>query len=129
MIVDRGSLAVRPLADRLLVDGGGAVVNSLPRGPVTWSNELVAHVLEFKVSAPVASLDGVAGAIHASAREANRLLEGHGARLLGGGMHPWFDPARETASSTIASAMIAGLSVMIASPSTEPPTLPAHAVL
>ena len=96
MIVDRGSLAVRPLADRLLVDGGGAVVNSLPRGPVTWSNELVAHVLEFKVSAPVASLDGVAGAIHASAREANRLLEGHGARLLGGGMHPWFDPARET---------------------------------
>lgn len=96
MIVDRASLDVRPLADRLLRNDRGAIVNSLRRGPVTWSNELVAHVLEFKVSEPVAALDGVAAALHASMRLADEMLGRHGARLLGTGMHPWFDPGCET---------------------------------
>lgn len=96
MIVDRATLAVRPIADAVLRDAEGQVANSVPRGALAWSNELVLHVLEFKTADPVISLEGLGEAFHASMREANRLLAPHGARLVGTAMHPWFDPDTET---------------------------------
>lgn len=98
MIVDRASLDVRPLADRLLraMSGGEEWVEDVEDGPIGMSNELVNHVLEFKTNGPVASLAGVAEAFHAQMRAADAVLAEHGARLLPGGMHPWMDPARET---------------------------------
>ncbi|MCB1063165.1 MAG: glutamate--cysteine ligase [Verrucomicrobiae bacterium] len=96
MIVDRETLDVRPLADQLLLDEKGNIVNSVNHGDITWSNELVSHVLELKTSEPTSSLDGWSERFHQSMQEADRQLSAFGAGLLGGGMHPWFDPERET---------------------------------
>ncbi|MDX2198682.1 MAG: glutamate-cysteine ligase family protein [Phycisphaerae bacterium] len=91
MIVDCETLAVRPIADRLLGTGG-----DVEFGDVTWSNELVAHVIELKTAEPAKSLDGVAERFRTSIREINKRLAPHGAMLLGTGMHPTMDPLRET---------------------------------
>jgi gamma-glutamyl:cysteine ligase YbdK (ATP-grasp superfamily) len=98
MIVDRRTLAVRPLADLLLRDAAGAPdwVDDVERGAIAWSNEIVAHLVELKTNGPAASLAGLDRAFHADVREANRLLEAHGATLLGLAAHPLMDPATET---------------------------------
>ena len=98
MIVDRRTLTVRPIADLLLRDaaGGPDWVDDVERGAIAWSNEIVAHLVELKTNGPAASLDGLHLAFHADVREANRLLAAHDAMLLGGGTHPFMDPASET---------------------------------
>jgi glutamate---cysteine ligase / carboxylate-amine ligase len=98
MIVDRETLAVRPIADLLLRDanGGEAWVEDLERGPIAWSNEIVAHLVEFKTNGPAGSLAGLDAKFHADVLEANRLLAAHHAMLLGTGAHPLMDPAAET---------------------------------
>ncbi len=96
MIVDRETLAANPLADRLLVDAAGQVVNEIEHGKLAWSNELVAHVVELKTNGPSAGLDGLAGHFHADVRNINQALSGHGACLLPTAMHPLFDPLLET---------------------------------
>jgi gamma-glutamyl:cysteine ligase YbdK (ATP-grasp superfamily) len=98
MIVDRTSLAVRPIADLLLreASGGGQWVEDVERGAIAWSNEIVAHLVELKTNGPAPSLDGLSGLFHGDVLEANRLLARHGAMLLGGGAHPLMDPATET---------------------------------
>lgn len=98
MLVDRESLAVRPVADVLLRDAAGseAWVQDVERGPIAWSNEIVAHLVELKTNGPASRLDGLGAAFHTDVLEANRLLAPYGAMLLGGGAHPLMDPAQET---------------------------------
>jgi gamma-glutamyl:cysteine ligase YbdK (ATP-grasp superfamily) len=98
MIVDRASLAVRPIADLLLreASGGPDWVDDVERGAIAWSNEIAAHLVELKTNGPAADLAGLDALFHADVIEANRLLEKHGAMLLGGGAHPLMDPATET---------------------------------
>lgn len=96
MFVDAESLDVRPWAERVLVDEAGQIVSDLDWGPVAWSNELVAHVVELKTAQPAATLAGLGARFHHSVRELNARLAPHGARLLPTAMHPWMDPARET---------------------------------
>lgn len=101
MIVDRESLDVRPVADVLLREAAGGddwvSDHDPPDGEgIGWSNELVSHVIELKTVEPVDRLDGVAARFQEQANEVNRRLEGLGARLLPGPMHPWMDPLTET---------------------------------
>ena len=96
MIVDRDSLAVRPIADRLICAAAGACRNEIQRGSAAWSNEIALHLIEIKTNGPVVSLKGLDEVFLESVREANRLLEGEGAALLGSGMHPFMSPERET---------------------------------
>lgn len=99
MIVDARTYAVRPIADELIHAASGSFECEIERpGGVSWSNELVNHVVEFKTTAPVGDLvaSGAAEAFGASVREANALLAPLGARLMGAGMHPFMDPAAET---------------------------------
>lgn len=108
MIVDRETLGVRPVADELLrraaaLPGARADDDDAPGWPgtvefedITWSNELVLHVIEFKTTAPARSLSGVAGAFRAHAARANALLADMGCMLLPTGMHPLMDPLAET---------------------------------
>jgi gamma-glutamyl:cysteine ligase YbdK (ATP-grasp superfamily) len=98
MIVDRQSLAVRPIADLLLreASGGDQWVEDVARGPIAWSNEIVAHLVELKTNGPAPALAGLGALFHGDVLEANRLLARHGAMLLGGGAHPLMDPAAET---------------------------------
>jgi hypothetical protein len=94
MIVDAGTLDVRPLADEVLRAEGGAF-DDVERGSIAWSNELVLHVLEMKTNGPAATFAGLAAHFEENVARLHALLAPHGARLLGGGMHPWMDPARE----------------------------------
>jgi len=106
MIVDRGTLSVRPIADQLLraaAERQGAVLSpeefpeDVDFGDIAWSNELQAHVIEMKTSEPIAiaDLDRSARAFQESVGVANELLAPMGAALLPSGMHPLMDPHRE----------------------------------
>lgn len=93
MIVDDESLAVRPIADRLLAQAaGGEIRSEVERGAIAWSNELALHLVELKTNGPAPSLRGLDTAFQADVDEANRMLAPDGARLLPGAMHPWMDP-------------------------------------
>jgi gamma-glutamyl:cysteine ligase YbdK (ATP-grasp superfamily) len=97
-IVDRETLAVRPIADRLLAAAAGAGPESeVERGALAWSNELALHQIELKTNGPAPGLEGLAEAFGAGVAEANALLAPMGARLMPTGMHPWMDPAAELA--------------------------------
>ncbi|GIZ53741.1 carboxylate-amine ligase [Noviherbaspirillum aridicola] len=93
MIVDRETLAVRPLADRLLDrEGTGGPAG----GALGWSNELVLHVIEVKNLRPAASLDTLPAAFQREVDEINARLAPLGACLMPGAMHPRMDPRVET---------------------------------
>ena len=97
MIVDRETLAVLPVADKLLAAAAGRPdAADVELGELDWSNELVNHVLEMKVSAPAKSLSGLAAAFAAGVAKANSLLEPLGGRLMPTGAHPLMNPDRET---------------------------------
>jgi gamma-glutamyl:cysteine ligase YbdK (ATP-grasp superfamily) len=103
IIVDRRTLAVLPLADRLLAAAqasGGAPLPEVPaseleRGALAWSNELALHLIELKTNGPARGLAGLADAFQTGVRDANDLLLPLGARLMPTAMHPWMDPASE----------------------------------
>jgi carboxylate-amine ligase len=96
MIVDRSSLAVRPIADELLRDMAGEYVDDIERGEFGWSNELVCHVIELKTNGPAPSLAGLADGFHEQVRFINDRLRPMGAMLLGTGAHPLMEPERDT---------------------------------
>ncbi len=100
MIVDRTTLGVRPIADRLIAAGtpvAGRPASETPeceieRGALAWSNELALHLIELKTNGPAPGIAGLAAAFQTGVREANDLLLPLGARLMPTGMHPWMDP-------------------------------------
>ena len=95
ILVQRDGLAVLPAADALLEAAAGGPTDEVARGDMTWSNELVLHLVEFKVTDPVADLAGTELRFAEQVRDANRLLAPLGGRLMPGGAHPWMDPDRE----------------------------------
>jgi glutamate---cysteine ligase / carboxylate-amine ligase len=95
MIVDRSTMAVRPIVDELLKHFAGSYVADHADGSVEWSNELALHVFELKNAQPVKSLVGVVTDFRRSLARLDQALAGMGARLLSGGMHPTMDPRRE----------------------------------
>ena len=92
MIVDRASLAVRPLADRLL----HALADAGLPPHVGWSNELACHVVEIKNADPVSDLASLPAGFRDAIAAANAILSAEAARLMPTAMHPWMDPRRET---------------------------------
>ena len=128
MIVDRQTLAVRPITDQVLhaVTGRGGYrhrfrgrkrCQSQPPERVqapfsrtkavpapadadvdglTWSNELVLHVIELKTAAPAPRLAGLAEQFQQGVRRVNGILAPLGALLMPSAMHPWMDPHTET---------------------------------
>jgi gamma-glutamyl:cysteine ligase YbdK (ATP-grasp superfamily) len=95
MIVDARTLAVRPIADRLLAAAGSEDGSDVERGDAAWSNELALHVVEIKTNGPVPRLTGVAALMQAQVREIDGLLAPLGARLMPSAMHPFMDPHTE----------------------------------
>jgi gamma-glutamyl:cysteine ligase YbdK (ATP-grasp superfamily) len=98
MLVDRTTLDVLPIADRVLQEASGASdpVNDYRRGELRWSNGLGLHVLELKSEQPTNDLGKLARQLQDEAVAMNERLAGKSARLLPGGMHPWMNPAKET---------------------------------
>ena len=56
MLVDVQTLAVAPIADRVLATAAGEPCSAIEVGPIAWSNELALHVIEVKTNGPVAEL-------------------------------------------------------------------------
>ena len=56
MIVDRASLDVMPVTDRLIEAESGLIQSEIDLGKISWSNELALHVVELKTTAPEADL-------------------------------------------------------------------------
>ena len=96
MIVGQHDLNVAPIADVLLAEAVGEPAADFEDGPVTWSNELVAHVIELKTGKPAASFEGWTQRFQESVEHVNRRLAAHGAKLLPTAMHPWMNPDQET---------------------------------
>lgn len=98
MIVDRRSLDVLGVADELLraASGGDAYVGDFEHGDITWSNELVTHVVELKTTDPAPALLPLPEAFQREIAEINRRLEPLSGCLMPTAMHPWMDPHRQT---------------------------------
>lgn len=96
MVVDRVSLDVVPLVDKVFKEVVGESVADIEHEDITWSNELVNHVLELKVTEPVSELESLEKIFHKHILKLNELLASHQAMLLGTAMHPWMNPLVET---------------------------------
>lgn len=96
MIVDAARLAVAPLADRALAAEAGRIAADVEFDDVSWSNELVLHVIELKTTGPVAALDGLTKRFAVHVARINAHLAPLGARLMPTAMHPWMAPRTET---------------------------------
>ena len=96
MIVDRNSLAVRPICDGLMQQVLGYVAGDYENGAIGWSNELVNHVVELKTNGPASTFDGLDKLFHQNVTQVNALLESSNAMLLPTGAHPLMDPYTET---------------------------------
>ncbi len=95
MIVNRETLDVAPLADRVLFAAGGDTSGEVELGELAWSNELMLHVIELKTNGPAPALTGLARHFADHVRHIDELLAPLGARLMPTAMHPWMDPWRE----------------------------------
>ena len=100
MIVDVKTLKVLPIADELLnlaaqTKAGEEQVSDFENGRITWSNELVLHVIEIKTSGPDPKVESVAVDFQKNIEMINGLLKTKGAMLMPGGMHPTMDPGTE----------------------------------
>jgi hypothetical protein len=96
MVVDPITLNVKPAVDEIMKAASGEYAADFVDGPITWSNELVSHVIEVKVSTPALSLSGLANTFQASLNRIHALADGVGVRLMPTAMHPWMNPKTET---------------------------------
>ncbi len=95
MIVDEGTLDVRPITDKVLYEVAGEYLSEVELGEIAWSNELALHVVELKTNGPAASLAPLAELFQQHVARINQLLQPMGARLMPTAMHPWMDPHTE----------------------------------
>jgi gamma-glutamyl:cysteine ligase YbdK (ATP-grasp superfamily) len=96
MIVDQKSLNIRPIADDLLKSELGDIGGDFENGMVTWSNELVLHVIELKSTRPESNFSALENAFADNVKQINGILKKWDAMLLPTAAHPWMDPMKET---------------------------------
>jgi gamma-glutamyl:cysteine ligase YbdK (ATP-grasp superfamily) len=95
MLVNQKTLQPEASTDKLIIKKHGAITDELENGLISWSNELVLHVVELKTTHPVKSLDGISGAFHANVEEINKLLAEDGVMLMPTAMHPFLNPLKD----------------------------------
>jgi len=96
MIVDRDNLRVKPIADELLKHELGHYGSEFVNDIVTWSNELVAHVIELKSSAPEININSLEYGFADNINRINKILAQWNAMLMPGAVHPFMNPHSET---------------------------------
>lgn len=94
MIVDAQTLDITPRADQVLIDQQAEIESEVEHGPLAWSNELMAHVIELKTNGPAEDLAPLAATFGEHIAKINGLLA-PGARLMPTAMHPWMHPHSE----------------------------------
>jgi gamma-glutamyl:cysteine ligase YbdK (ATP-grasp superfamily) len=96
MLVDRDTLQVKPITDELLKHEIGAYASDFENGIVTWSNELVLHVIELKSTRPEYNFNALENAFAENVKRINAILSGWNAMLMPTAAHPFMDPMAET---------------------------------
>ncbi|MEJ8802291.1 carboxylate-amine ligase [Pontibacter sp. H249] len=96
MIVERDTLKVKPITDKLIYDQVGEYLSDVEFGDIAWSNELVLHVVELKTQGPVANLAGLQWKMLEHVRKINQMLQKYDAMLLPTGAHPLMNPDTDT---------------------------------
>lgn len=97
MIVDQASLAIKPLADKLIGTIAGEITNEVICGELVITNELALHVVELTTNGPKKSLKNLDLVFHERIIELNKLLQASGAKLMPTGTHPFFIPDQNVA--------------------------------
>jgi len=95
MIVDRDTLNVSPIADKVMFDEVGEYTDEVERGPIAWSNELAMQVIELKTNGPASDLNLLPVAFNVDVQHINSILYDYNAMLLPTGTHPWMNPHTE----------------------------------
>ena len=96
MLVNKDTLEVMPVADDLLKYELGEIGSDFENGMITWSNELVLHVIELKSTKPENDLDALEKAFVRNISRINTILDEWNAMLLPSAAHPFMDPFKET---------------------------------
>src|SRR5688572_468205 len=96
MLVDRDTLKIRPITDELLKHELGNYGSDFENGIVTWSNELVLHVVELKSTRPVADFQTLERKFSENVKSINSILSKWNAMLMPTAAHPFMDPIGET---------------------------------
>ena len=96
MLVDRDTLKVKPITDELIKHETGAYQSDFENGMVTWSNELVLHVVELKSTRPENNFTGLENAFAENVKRINAILASSNAMLMPSAAHPFMDPTTET---------------------------------
>src|SRR5688572_29336199 len=95
MIVDRDTLSIKPIADELLKSELGSYGSDFENGIVTWSNELVLHVIELKSTKPESDFVSLEKAFSENIQRINKNLERWNAQLMPTAAHPFMNPLTE----------------------------------
>lgn len=95
MIVDRDTLAIKPIADELLKHELGSYGSDFENGIITWSNELVLHVIELKSSKPESDFEALESGFTENIKRINAILLKWNAMLLPTAAHPFMNPLDE----------------------------------
>ncbi|MGD9809187.1 MAG: glutamate-cysteine ligase family protein [Deferribacterales bacterium] len=95
MIVDRDTLKVRPVADKLLEKLAGELVNEVFIDGIGYSNELVKHVIEIKTEGPQKYKD-MADNFSNAVDRINGILAEMNCMIMPTAMHPTMNPLTET---------------------------------
>jgi carboxylate-amine ligase len=96
MVVDRDTLKVLPIVDKLFEDVTGKITSDVERGDVEWSNELVSHVVELKTAKPTKKIPSFRKKFSSDVKAINAVLAKRNAMLLPTAAHPFMDPFTET---------------------------------
>jgi len=96
MLVDKDTLAVKPITDELLKHELGEYGSEFENGMVTWSNELVLHVVELKSTHPESNFSALESAFADNILRINTILETRNAMLMPTAAHPFMNPLTET---------------------------------
>ena len=95
MLVNKSSLKVAPIVDKLMIHKTGEVTSDVDNGVIEWSNELVAHVVEVKTNGPTNDLENLDLHFAENIVEINERLESLGAVLWPTASHPLMVPEKE----------------------------------
>src|SRR5688500_16439701 len=96
MLVDRDTLKIKPITDELLKHELGHYASDFENGIVTWSNELVLHVVELKSTKPEHDLRALVNKFAENVNRINSILSNWNAMLMPTAAHPFMDPLVET---------------------------------
>lgn len=96
MIVHQDDFKIAPLADRIFFRRNGSWEGEVNNGVISWSNELVSHVVELKTSQPAAAPMELNRDFQDNIHEINQLLSLDSCLLMPTACHPLMDPIEET---------------------------------